>query len=330
MTFVSELPLGWAIERDERGVRVSLDGDPPEATGLQFGNVISELRSALTTFHGSPEEVEILDAYLVTILKLHADHITTQSRRTASEPLVDEARILQDMIKEETEGISAFKRAARKEAHDRAQKRAQEAIDRAHAERDARLEREQQDIDAGYAALDANHPEDVLRHSEAALAAYALPAAACGVAADELSLVVVLPDVEDLIPGHSLMGGGVYPRSESDRQLLYVAAAASVSLAAARVVLSAAPGIRSVRVCQLSEQTRNATMRLRGVFRFDREELAGVAWNGPEAFRSAARAAHPDVAPDGLRLRPLDPAQVNAEPVVLAVQALGGHLVMED
>jgi len=142
-------------------------------------------------------EAQRLAAEFDRILSIHREHFAPATRPAAPAPAaVDEASVFARHEKVALQGVSVFKRAARKEAKQHGRSEALREIDARRREADEASASVQVELDAAWERLLANDPDTVLATLEEAFEDNQAPAAAVNVVGDELALVVLVPTIE--------------------------------------------------------------------------------------------------------------------------------------
>lgn len=238
------------------------------------------------------QEAEQLRAALDRILNLHRQSFTPYERVIAPEPpSVDVAAVHRWHRQQALAGLGVLQRSARRVAKQQAAVVA--AADVENLQR-ARLEdraRRQAELDQVWAALLANDEQTVLWLVADAFEDNEAPSAPIGVSGSELSVVVLVPDI-DIVPERrpTFTAAGnlsLKKLTKAERSGLHTILVASHVLLTVREALAVAPRIDTVRVVALHQARVDAF----GVPRidvllaasFDRHQLDAVRWDQADA-----------------------------------------------
>ncbi|MET8354294.1 hypothetical protein [Micromonospora sp. NPDC005206] len=152
----------------------------------------------------------------------------------------------------------------------------------------------QQYLDQRWQQLCSNSPEVVLETLEEAFEDNEAPSAAVGVTVDEVSLVVLVPSVDQVVPERmptTTQAGNLSLRKlpQRDRAAYYKQFVCGQVVVTVREALAVAPAIASARVAVLRQDGPDSYGRPRVscllAAKFDRESLNGVQWQTADAAR---------------------------------------------
>jgi hypothetical protein len=290
------------------------------------------------------EQAQELQAAFEGILNLHREDFTPTTAPVAPPPAaVDMVGIRQRHEREALQGLNVFQRSARASARQRAAEAGNREID---AET-ARIRREhadlQRELDEQWHRLLANDPDVVFATLTEAFEDNEAPAAVAGVHDGEVSVVVMVPDVDavpERMPRLTEAGNvSLAKLTKSVRNSFYVQLVCGHILVTVREALAVAPAITSVRVAVIRWTSPNAYgMRsieclLAAVF--TRQALHGIQWQSADAATIVQDASAELHIRQGAtsELRPLD---LSNEPGLAAVlqavdlEELDGAAVNDD
>jgi hypothetical protein len=261
-----------------------------------------QLAAAQRSYAEQQKEAEArrLTALFQQVFNLHRQPFPPAAPPVAPPPAVpDRAAILARHLHEMQKGTQFWQRAARKAA----QARAEAATNADVATETARLDQErvrwQHTLDEWWARLTRNDPDTVLDALERAFEDNEAPAAAVGVAGDEVSLVVLAPGM-DLIPERfpdatptgrlTLKKFTAAERVALHRSLVY-----GHVLLTVKEALATAPGLATARVAVVRRAAPDAYGKRLAecvlAARFARADLDRVVWqqaDAPTIVRDAA------------------------------------------
>lgn len=145
------------------------------------------------------EQAEELQHALLVLLNLHRHEFAQAMPPRAPEPpQVDTAAVLKEHEKVALQGLSVFKREARKQARAAATASAQRETAQLEAQRREQWTQHQQQLDQWWTALVGNDPEVVLSTLTAAFEDNEAPAAAVGIDGTDVALVTLVPTIDTL------------------------------------------------------------------------------------------------------------------------------------
>lgn len=237
-------------------------------------------------------------------------------------PPIDYAAIIADHRQRALHGIGPMRFAARRNARTAATAAAHQHIAQLEAQRQHSWQQTRQSLDRWWNALLRNDPSVVLGVLADAFAATEAPAAVAGIDGAEVSLVALVPALDDVpsdAPDLSAAGGS-RQLTPAERADLHAAAVASHVLRAVREAFAAAPGVSAARVVALQRladgQPQFAVML---AARLERQRLDQVPWepgsaNGILADASSELLVNWDQGTS--ELRPID---LEGEPQLAAV-----------
>lgn len=147
------------------------------------------------------QQAAAIQGALQAIGSIHQEHFSTPVRRVAELGAVPPyPGILHIYVKRELKGVGLFAWRERREAKARARGLADERALKEMEHARGRQRTEQHEIDKWWDALHRNDPEVVLEALTRAFEDNVAPTAAVGVAGDEASLALLVPDAADVIP----------------------------------------------------------------------------------------------------------------------------------
>lgn len=265
---------------------------------------------------------ELADAFQA-ILNLHrADFSPAQRPQAPAPPPVSEGEVRRRHKREALAGVGIFNRAERAKAKQAARGAAEEeivAIKDWNASEHARLQR---DLDRQWERLCANDPDTVLATLEEAFEDNDAPAAAVGVHADEVSLVVLAPGM-DAVPERfptTTEAGNLSLRKlpKTKRASVYVELVCGHLLLTVREAFAVAPGLGTARVAVIRNPGRDAYGKPRVeclmAVRIPRKALDGIRWNDADAHAIVNDAATEQVANQAKRTHEPLPIDLSREP----------------
>ncbi|MFU8854342.1 DUF4236 domain-containing protein [Micromonospora sp. SL1-18] len=239
------------------------------------------------------EEAHRLAHAFHRILELHRVDFPPAARPIAPEPAPPDW----DSIRKHYEshalaGIGLFERARRAQAKQQAAQWTEAEVQRQWATRLEQQTAWQQYLDQRWHQLCANVPEVVLETLEEAFEDNEAPSAAVGVSGDEVSLAVLVPGADQLVPERmptTTQAGNLSLRKlpQRDRAAYYKLFVCGQVLVTVREALAVAPGVAAVRVAVLRADGLDAYGRPRVscllAAMFDRSALRGVQWQAADA-----------------------------------------------
>lgn len=277
----------------------------------------------------SIERVRTLTETFSHILELHRTEFEPlRAPEAAVAPQHDREAVLRRHEREAMAGIGIFKRAERTQARARAAESA--AAESARLNHDADLDRArlQADLDEGWRRLRSNDPSTVLATLEEAFADNEMPAAAIDVQGAELSLAVLVPDLEDAVPdvwpGISAAGNPTFRRmGKRERSDYYSFFVCGHVLVTVREALATAPGITSVRIAALRAggKTAYGSSRLVCLLAagFRRNDLERVSWSTADSAQIVNEVSFNRVINQDGRSKELQPVDLSLEPDLAAL-----------
>lgn len=248
--------------------------------------------AAATRAAEKQDQARALKAALDAILNLHrADFPPAQPPAAPAPPPIDLAAIRARHAREAKAATSVFSRAARKTALEEAERRAQSEATATAEKYEQQRTAWQAQLDAGWAALNANDPDTVLATLAQAFEDNEAAAAAVGIEGAEVTLIVVVPTVS-AIPARrptiteagNLSLKKLAKRETADMYKLLVCGHVLVTVKEAFAV---APSLTSARVVAMRGAPPNAYGRVVPevvlAARFARSRLMGVQWAQADA-----------------------------------------------
>jgi len=241
------------------------------------------------------EEARRLADIFLRILTIHRVEFPPATAPVAPPPAQpDRAAIYQHYEQQALAGIGRFKRAQRSEAKQRAAAWADTECQRQWAEACAQHEQLQQYLSQRWQQLCRNDPEVVMHTLEEAFEDNEAPAAVVGVDGSDLSLVVLVPAADEIVPERmptTTQAGNLSLKklAQRDRADYYKQFVAGQVLVTVREALAVAPGIMATRVVVLRNDGQDAYggPRVSCVLaaKLDRHSLLGVQWDSADAVK---------------------------------------------
>ncbi len=261
------------------------------------------------------------------ILTAHRADFPTATRPVAPAPTQpDHAAIHKHYERQALAGIGPFQRAERAQARRRAAAWAGGEVARRAAEAAEQQAQAQEYLDRRWNQLHANVPEVVIETLEEAFEDNESPSAAVGVDGDEVSLVVLVPPLEEVVPedwpvrtqAGVLSIRKLSPQERAAYHSLFVCGQVLVTV---REALAVAPAIASARVVVLRKDRMDAYGRPKVscilAAQFERAAFNGVRWESVDAATIVEDVSTEIVADQrGGELRPVD---LTAEPALKAL-----------
>ncbi|MFU8876332.1 DUF4236 domain-containing protein [Micromonospora sp. SL4-19] len=239
------------------------------------------------------EEARSLAQAFLRILELHRVDFPAASRPIAPDPAPpDRAAIYQHYERHALAGIGFFERAKRAQAKQQAAQWTEAEVQRQWASLREQQKGWQQYLDERWQQLCANVSEVVLETLEEAFEDNEAPSAAIGVTGDEVSLVVLVPAVEHVVPERmptTTQAGNLSlrklpQRERADYYKLFVCGQVLVTV---REAFAVAPGITTARVAVLRHDGPDSYGQPRVscllAAKLDRSALNGVRWDAADA-----------------------------------------------
>ena len=224
---------------------------------------------------------------------MHRGTFPPSERPVAEWPPVPEVEALYPEHEQQAlSGVAALKWKRRKEAKQQAWTDAEIHRERLIAEATAAHDREQQDLDAWWAELLANHTEVVLEVLEEAFEDNEAPAAAVGVHGDEVVVVVLAPHfsvIPEKWPEMTPAGNPSLKTLAKGKQIsFYNNLLIGQVLVTVRETFAVAPAIQSVRIVLIRGSEPDAYgkkhVECLAAARFERKALDGVQWDVADAI----------------------------------------------
>ncbi|GAA1478211.1 hypothetical protein GCM10009623_26570 [Nocardioides aestuarii] len=233
------------------------------------------------------EEAHSLAQEIQTILDLHRVQFTPASRPQASPPPAPNSRSIRAKYRRfARDSTSLFARAERRSALSEADRRAQHESEAIAQEWKGQQTAWQRELDDQWEGLMRNEPDTVLGVLAVALEDNEAYAAAVGVDGDEVSIVVLLPEVEVLPerkPGVTAAGNlSLKKFTKTEAAELYKELVAGHLLTTVQEALAVAPAVQVVRVVGVRRTTKGRVDALVAA-RLSRAALAAAAWSTASA-----------------------------------------------
>jgi hypothetical protein len=278
------------------GGRRRTSGRGAGSPGISAGNYQRQFaaqRALATRGMGFAEFLAVVTAF-ERILRAHHAEFPPATRPVAPAPTPpDWDAIYLRYEREALAGIGIFQRTERAQARQRAAALTEAEVARQEAEAAEQQARVQEYLDRRWEQLCANVPEVVIETLEEAFEDNESPSAAVGVDRDEVSLVVLVPPLEDVVPQDwpvaAQPGGAVSLRrlSPQDRASYYALFVCAQLLVTVREAMAVAPSIASARVAVIRKDRIDAYGRPRVscllAAKFERSALDGVKWDSVDA-----------------------------------------------
>ncbi|GIF52855.1 hypothetical protein DFJ67_4506 [Asanoa ferruginea] len=271
---------------------------------------------------------QLTDAFL-RILNLHRVDFPSVRRPIAPEPPApDRAAIYQHYEKQALAGIGMLKRADRAAAKAQAATWADAEAARQWAELKGRQAQWQRSLDQQWQWLVGNDPDTVLRTLAEAFEDNEAPAAAVGVVAGEVSLVVLVPPaahaIPEQMPGRTAAGNlSLKKITQADKADFYKAFVCGQVLVTVREAFAVAPGLTAARVVVLRDEGRDPYGRPNvsclAAVSITRRALEGVRWHDADAIDILNAAAHEKLMAQKGRSKELSPVDLSDEPDIAAL-----------
>lgn len=275
------------------------------------------------------DEAAALAASFQQLLNLHRQEFKVSKPPLAAEPVVTDRETVRALyVQSALEGVGRLRRSLRARLTAEAIHRADASYERERRDADVRRRQQQDTLDDLWSKLLSNDVDTVLTTLAQAFEDNEAPVAPVGMEADEVSLVVLLPDqdiVPDRMPGTTSAGNVSIKRLPATRRSsFYTLAIMGYVLVSLRETFSVAPAVRSARVTAVVRGPSDAYGKhnfqclLAG--RWTRSAFDGVDWSADAAtiIQDTAAQLLTDLV-GGVELRPLDPAR---EPAIAEVLAL--------
>lgn len=318
MGFSVRLAPGVRIRASSRGIRASVGpraarihvgaGPPGVSTGagpVGFYTSLSGSSGGRTPSRSSPAasvrglqaaskaaEAQRIAVAIDTIGRLHRSEFRTYERPIAAPVAVQPLEDLRQAIGAyAVRDLNVFQRSKRAAARAWADREASAEHDRRVAAAIVERAAAQAALDAQWGELIANNPDVVMRTLADAFEDNEAPAAAVGVAGDELSLAVLVPDdtvVPDRIPALTAAGNLSLPKAtKAQVSQIYMTLVSGHVLVTVKEALAVAVGIRSASVVVLRHRGMDSYGRPRlewiMAVKIRRAALVGVLWAATDA-----------------------------------------------
>lgn len=234
------------------------------------------------------EEGERLREEILSMVEIHRLDFPPVSKPDPDPPTAPRLDgFLKQRQKQELQGISMFKRAERKEAKERARqlaeadiKKEQERLDAEHAEAVERIEQD-------WELLLSNDPEIVIASVDEAFEDNEAPAAPVNVEGSTLSLVVLVPGIEEIPerkPDVTPSGNPTVKKmTKKERSDLNLTRICGHMLATIKEALAVAPSISDVKAVVVRRGSDdvfgNKRMEVLLAGLYERSDLDRVRWN---------------------------------------------------
>jgi hypothetical protein len=271
---------------------------------------------------------QLADAFL-RILNLHRVDFPTARRPVAGEPAApDRAAIYQHYEKHAVAGIGVFQRAERAAAKQQAAAWADAEAARQWTALKGQQAQWQQTLDMQWEALIGNDADAVLRVLAQAFEDNEAAAAAVGVAAGEVSLVVLVPPasraIPEQMPGRTAAGNlSLKKITQADKADFYRQFVCGQVLVTLREAFAVAPGLNAARVVVLRNDGRDPYGRpdvpCLAAVSVTRRALEGVRWQDADAIDILNAVAHEKLMMQKGRSKDLSPLDLTDEPDIAAL-----------
>lgn len=275
------------------------------------------------------EQARELAAAFLRIIDLHRVAFQPASPPVAPPPRPpDRAAIAAHYEQHALAGIGVLQRAARAQAKQRAVAWTEAEVQRQWAALRQQQAQWQRHLDDRWRQLCANAPDVVIETLEEAFEDNEAPAAAVGVIGDEVSLVVLVPPVEQVVPERmptTTQAGNLSLRKlpQRERATYYQLFVYGQVLVTVREALAVAPGIASTRVVVLRNDGQDSYGRPRMscllAAGFDRQALIGVRWESADAAAIITDVSAELLLNPRARTGELTPVDLSGEPALTAL-----------
>ncbi|MEU4677901.1 DUF4236 domain-containing protein [Micromonospora sp. NPDC023737] len=239
------------------------------------------------------EEAQRLAQAFLRILDVHRVSFPAATRPVTPEPTPpDRASIYKHYEQHALAGVGLFEWGKRSQAKQQAAQWADAEVQRQWTSLLEQKAGWQQYLDQRWRQLCSNDPDVVLETLEEAFEDNEAPSAAVGVTGDEVSLVVLVPTVEQVVPERmptTTQAGNLSLRKlpQRDRAAYYKQFVCGQVLVTAREALAVAPAIGSARVAVLRHEGPDSygrpTVSCLLATRIHRASLSGVRWADADA-----------------------------------------------
>lgn len=260
------------------------------------------------------------------ILNLHRVEFLPASPPLAPAPQPpDRAAVYRRYEHHALAGIGLLKLAARAEARRQAAEWTEREVQRLWAEACAQQERQQRQLNGQWEQLCANEPDVVLVTLAAAFEDNEAPTAPVGVDGPEVSLAVLVPPVEGIVPERmptTTSAGNLSLKKLAlrDRAAYYKQFVAGQVLVTVRETFAVAPGAKVARVAVLRNDGQDSYGRPRIscilAARLERAALEGVRWDAADAVQIIDDTATEVVRNETGRTKELSPLGLSGEPAI--------------
>jgi hypothetical protein len=275
------------------------------------------------------QEAEELAQVLLKILRLHRQEFPTSHPPEALDVSVDEAEIYERHHQQALTGVGRFARKERAQAKERASVAARTEIKTTRAHGEAQRAALQTELDEAWQRLLANDPETVIGTLAEAFEDNEAAAAPVGVTANEVSIVVLVPNV-DAVPDRrptTTAAGNLSLKKLTKREStsFYTLVVVGHVLATLKEAFAVAPSIESGRIIAIRPTGINAYGAAQTecvlATRVTRDALKGILWADVDAA-TVLNDAQTDllVNPKGVN-QELTAIPLAAEPDIAAVLA---------
>lgn len=283
-------PVGFYTSLGAGGGRSGPGGRGTSAAAYQR-QLAAQQRQAVQAQRA--EEAQQLAQAFLRILDLHRVNFPAATRPVAPEPAPpDRASIYRHYEQHALAGIGFFERTKRAQAKQRAAQWTDAEVQRQWTSLLEQQASWQQYLDQRWQQLCSNDPDVVLETLEEAFEDNEAPSAAVGVTGDEVSLVVLVPTVEQVVPERmptTTQAGNLSLRKlpQRDRAAYYKQFVCGQVLVTLREAFAVAPAIGSARVAVLRHDGPDSYGRPRVscllATEIHRASLHGVRWAEADA-----------------------------------------------
>ncbi|ALE74237.1 hypothetical protein FRP1_16755 [Pseudonocardia sp. EC080625-04] len=275
------------------------------------------------------DQAQELLATFQHILDLHREEFPPAVRPLAPAPQQpDRAAIYRHFEAQALKGVGRFKRLERDQARRKAAAWADAEAARLWQEQTHAHAQAQGWLDHCWSQLCANDRDAVMETLTAAFEDNEAPSAPIGVSDDEVSLALLVPSIDEVVPERLpdvTQAGNISFRkiSKKDRAAYYGTFVCGQALVTVREAFAVTPGIRSVRVVVLRAGRPDVYGQQRIecllAVAFDRVGLAGVAWESAGAVDILNQTSHELLFQQTGPSKELMPLNLASEPGLRAV-----------
>ena len=312
------------------GYYTSVGGSRPRRPA-RTGTVTAQRQlAAASRANEKLETARALNDALQKVLELHQEAFEpARPPQAPAPPPVDVGAIRAQRVREAKAATSFFDRAGRKAALAEAEQRATAEAAQLAATYDAERQRWQWELDRQWNALLSNEPDEVLAALADAFEDNEAPAAAVGLAGDEVTLVVVVPSISVLPERRPVLtsAGNVSLKklTKTETNALYLAMVCGYVLVTVKEAFAVAPALRSTKVVTVRARPQDAYGKVGTdvlmATTFARERLKGIQWQQADAVRVTEDASSEWVRRQRGAAKELQPLDLAAEPDLAKIVA---------